>query len=188
RFLLYFAALGFGFIAIEMALLSQFSLFLGQPVYTYAVVLASLLIFTGVGANLSGRVSDPRRALKRIILVLLSILAASAFLIPFAFSLALGLSLPLRVMLSIFVLAPLAISLGMPFPLGLRLVSHEAEILVPWAWGVNGFFTVVGTVMALILAMSFGFRMVLMLGGVSYLLAWIAILNSRRNAQGFQAT
>ena len=188
RFLLYFAALGFGFIAIEMALLSQFSLFLGQPVYTYAVVLASLLIFTGVGANLSGRVSDPRRALKRIILVLLSILAASAFLIPFAFSLALGLSLSLRVMLSIVVLAPLAISLGMPFPLGLRLVSHEAEILVPWAWGVNGFFTVVGTVMALILAMSFGFWMVLMLGGVSYLLAWLAILSSRGNAQGFQAT
>jgi predicted membrane-bound spermidine synthase len=183
RFLAYFAALGFGFITIEMALLSQFSLFLGQPVYTYAVVLASLLIFTGIGANVSGRfTNDPRAAVKRIIPILLLILAVSAVIIPWVFSFALGLSLPLRVLLSMLVLAPLAICLGMPFPLGLRIVSSAAEALVPWAWGVNGFFTVIGTVMALILAMSFGFRMVLVLGGAAYLLAWAAIAQPRKAA------
>ena len=183
RFLVYFGALGFGFITIEMALLSQFSLFLGQPVYTYAVVLASLLIFTGIGANVSGRfISDPRVAVKRTIPILLLVLAVSAVIIPLVFSFALGLSLPLRVLLSMVVLAPLAICLGMPFPLGLRIVSSEAEVLVPWAWGVNGFFTVIGTVMALILAMSFGFRMVLVLGGAAYLLAWAAISQPRKAA------
>jgi len=188
RFLIYFAGLGFGFITIEMALLSQFSLFLGQPVYTYAVVLASLLIFTGIGANLSGRITDnPRAALKWILPILVVVLAVSAVAIPLVFSVALGFSLSSRVILSIAVLTPLAISLGMPFPLGLRIVSSEAEPLIPWAWGVNGFFTVIGTVTALILAMSLGFRIVLLLGGVSYLVAWIAISRPRQSERSTHA-
>jgi len=185
RFLIYFAALGFGFIAIEMALLSQFALFLGQPVYTYAVVLASLLVFTGIGSSLAGRFGgDPRRGLSRVIPLILLTLAATALLIPSIFFLALGLPLAVRVVLSVAVLAPLGILLGMPFPTGLRIVSDEASILVPWAWGVNGFFTVIGTVLALILGMSLGFRFVLLVGGCSYLAALVAITKrSRRDSK-----
>jgi len=181
RFLLYFAGLGFGFITIEMALLSQFSLFLGQPVYTYAVVLASLLIFTGIGATVSSRfAADPRHALTRIIPALLLVLILTALITPVVFSRGLGLSAGSRVLLAIVLLAPLGVVLGMPFPLGLQIVSVEASAIVPWAWGVNGFFTVIGTVLALILAMSFGFKVVMLLGGLSYLIAWMAISKSSR--------
>src|SRR6266511_95168 len=149
RFLLYFAGLGLGFIMIEIALLGRFMLFLGQPVYTFAVVLASLLIFTGVGAYLAGRFRlQPRRALLRIVPVIL--------------------------------LAPLGILLGTPFPTGLRIVSKEASALVPWSWGVNGFFTVIGSVTALILAMSFGFKAVLLAGALCYLVALAAMATTNK--------
>ena len=174
--LLYFAALGFGFISIEMALLSQFTLFLGQPVYTFAVVLASLLMFSGIGANLSGRLgAEPQRALQRILPILLFVLLLTAFSIPMLFRVALGLALPLRVLLGVGALAPIGILLGMPFPTALRMISETSSSLVPWSWGVNGFFTVIGTISAQILAMTFGFRFVLLCGAICYASAWAVI-------------
>jgi len=176
NFLLYFAALGFGFITIEMALLSHFTLFLGQPVYTYAVILASLLVFTGIGAYLTGRfTAHPRHALMRIVPLLLGVLLLTTLGLPLIFGAALGLDLWLRILIAVIVLAPLGILLGMPFPLGLQIVSDAAGALVSWAWGVNGFFTVIGTVSALILGMAFGFKIVLLLGASCYLVALTAI-------------
>jgi hypothetical protein len=63
----------------------------------------------------------------------------------------------------------------MPFPKGLRAVAEAAPELVPWAWGVNGFFTVIGSVAAVILGMAFGFRFVLGVSAVCYLFALAAI-------------
>jgi hypothetical protein len=176
NFLLYFAALGFGFITIEMALLSHFTLFLGQPVYTYAVILASLLVFTGLGAHLAGHFTiNPRRALLRIVPLLLAVLLVTALGVPLIFAAALGLDLWLRILIAVIVLAPLGILLGLPFPLGLCVVSEEAVSLVPWAWGINGFFTVIGTISALIIGMTFGFKVALLVGALSYLIALTAI-------------
>lgn len=176
RYVLYFAALGFGFITIEMALLSHFTLFLGQPVYTYAVILASLLIFTGIGSHLTGSfVAQPQRALQTIVPLVLLAVVLTALLTPWLFSAALGLALWMRVALAVIVLAPLGVLLGMPFPLGLRLVSEEATPLVPWAWGVNGFFTVIGTVSTLMIGMTFGFKIALLVGALCYLAALATI-------------
>ena len=72
-------------------------------------------------------------------------------------------------------LVPLGTLLGMPFPTGLRLASQEAPALIPWGWGVNGFFTVIGTVIALMVAMTWGFKVVLVVGGFSYVLAAVAV-------------
>ena len=99
----------------------------------------------------------------------------TSLITPLLFSAALGLALWLRVLLAVLVLAPLGILLGMPFPLGLRLVSEEAAALVPWAWGVNGFFTVIGTVSALMIGMTFGFKVALLVGALCYLVALAAI-------------
>lgn len=183
RFLLYFGGLGLGFIMIEVALLGRFTLFLGQPVYTFAVVLASLLLFTGVGAGLAGRwAAQPRRALLWIVPLLLVVLTATAFFMPLVFASALGLALAWRVVLAVALIAPLGVLLGMPFPTGLRIVSAEAEALVPWSWGVNGFFTVIGTVTALMLGMSFGFKAVLLSGALCYLIALAAMATTPRHS------
>ncbi len=176
HFLLYFAGLGLGFIMIEIALLQRYTLFLGQPVYTFAIVLASLLLFTGVGAALSTKFSvTARRSQAVIVSMILLLLVMLAFLMPLIFSAALGWPLFWRVVLSIATLAPLGVLLGMPFPVGLRLVSEQAQSLIPWAWGVNGFFTVIGTITALILGMALGFKLVLVFAALTYVLAFAAI-------------
>jgi spermidine synthase len=179
-FLIYFAGLGFGFIMIEIVFLQWFSLFLGEPVYTYAVVLASLLIFTGVGSFLTARFPrDPRRMLLVSMLVLLAVLAAMTFATPRIFSATLGLPFPWRVTIALAVIAPLGILLGMPFPTGLRIVAEEAPTLVPWAWGVNGFSTVIGSVGAIVLGMAFGFLVVLAVAGACYLASVAAMFTPR---------
>jgi MFS family permease len=180
RFLIYFAGLGLGFIMIEIALLQRFTLFLGQPVYTFAVVLAALLIFTGIGAALSDKFgSAARRNLRVIVPLILVTLLVTAFLTPYIFHLALGWSLAARVIISVVILGPLGILLGMPFPSGLRIIGEEVPSLVPWAWGVNGFFTVIGTVGALILGMAFGFKAVLVIAAGCYLIALAAVAKSQ---------
>ncbi|HEY1893778.1 MAG TPA: hypothetical protein VGG52_04445 [Chthoniobacterales bacterium] len=175
-YLTYFAGLGLGFIMIEIALLQRFTLFLGQPVYTFAVVLATLLIFTGIGSYAANifRVR-PVASLRWIIAAILVTLVLTAFLIPLIFSAALGFALVLRVLIAVLLVAPLGVLLGVPFPTGLRLLSEEAPVLIPWAWGVNGFFTVIGSVGALMLGMAFGFKMVLTIAALCYLTALTAI-------------
>lgn len=176
RILVYFSALGLGFIFIEVVFLQHFMLFLGQPVYTFAVVLAGLLMFTGLGAYLSDLLNgSPRARLRRIIPALLVLLAVTAWLTPAIFNLALGLPLAARVALALAMIAPLGILLGMPFPTGIRIVGAEAPGLVPWAWGINGFFTVIGTILALMSAMIVGFLAVLVMAGLCYVLAWFAL-------------
>lgn len=183
RYLCYFSGLGLGFIMIEIALMQRFTLFLGEPVYTFAVVLAGLLVFTGLGAALSQNYASlARQSLRVIIPLFLLMLMLTAFLMPRMMSIALGWSLLWRVLLSMIMLAPLGLLLGMPFPMGLRIVSEEAHVLIPWAWGVNGFFTVIGTVGALMLGMAFGFRVVLVCAALCYVVALLAsfqVVNSR---------
>src|SRR5205823_964872 len=102
-------------------------------------------------------------------------LLVTALLTPVVFNAALGLSLLWRVVLAVLMIAPLGILLGMPFPTGLTLAGEEAAPLIPWAWGVNGFFTVIGSVSALILGMAFGFKIVLVVAALCYALAFAAI-------------
>ncbi len=163
----YFAALGLGYIMVEIALLQRFLLFLGQPIYTYAVILAGLLIFSGVGSWIAGRMNQTH-SLRRSLVIALAAIAMAALITPPVFQFFLGYALGVRVAISLLLVAPLGLALGMPFPLGLRLASAQATSIGAWAWGVNGFFTVIGTVLALILGMIFGFRMVLLLAALCY--------------------
>lgn len=172
RWLTYFAALGLGFIMIEIALLQRFQLFLGEPIYTYAVVLAGLLIFTGIGSLVADRMAmRAQRALLGVLPLVVGVLLATSWAAPALFHQFLGARLAARMAISLLLIAPLGFVLGMPFPLGLRLVMQRSSALGSWAWGVNGFFTVIGTVLAAMLGMMIGFLMVLLLAGICYLAA-----------------
>ena len=188
--LAYFAALGLGFIMVEIALLQRFLLFLGQPIYTYAIVLAGLLVFTGIGSYAAGKSKQELdHALRRALLGALIVVLAMAVITPIVFRVCLGLSLPLRIVIALLLVAPLGFLLGTPFPLGLRLAMQRSSALGSWAWGVNGFFTVIGTVLALMLGMMIGFRMVLLLACVCYLGGLLAISRvSRFGWRGDAAT
>jgi hypothetical protein len=173
-YLVYFAGLGLGFIMVEIALLQRFTLFLGEPIYAFAVVLGSLLVFTGVGAYLGERLSRrPGRGISAALTAAIAVLLVTAVGMPHVFDVTLGLGLPWRVIISAALVAPLGMALGMPFPLGLVAVGAGAPTLVPWAWGVNGFFTVIGSVVAMLLGMMFGFSVVLAVAGACYVLCFL---------------
>jgi hypothetical protein len=176
---LYFASLGLGFIFFEIVLIQRLVLFLGYPTYSLTVTLASLLIFTGVGALLSGRY-DPRSG--RIVPMLLGAVAALTLFYQFGLppltDALLGWPLAGRVLVAFVVMAPLGICLGTFMPLGLGAVAgltkHSREY-VAWGWAVNGFASVIGAVLTTILAMAFGFRTVLFLALVVYAVALVAL-------------
>jgi predicted membrane-bound spermidine synthase len=169
--LLYFGGLGLGFIVIEMAMIQRFILFLGHPVYALAVVLFSLLFFSGIGSLLTSRVPD--RRLEHAIIWALAVIIATALiyvvLLPEVYARFGGNPLEFRVFISIALLMPLALALGMPMPLGIRLLNRRAPDLIPWAWGLNGSTSVMGSVAAVIIAMHWGFNTALIVGSVAYL-------------------
>jgi len=180
RFLVYFSALGIGFILIEIGLMQRFILFLGHPVYSTSVVLFSLLTFSGIGSFLSGRWlggGDPRRLQRRVIPGLGALTLLYVFLLPVLFNWLLPLELAARVALSIVLLAPLGLLMGMPFPLGIRLVDRINPDLVAWAWGVNGFASVLGSILAVMLAQSYGFSLVIILAVLIYMAGLVSVLS-----------
>ena len=175
----YFSALGLGFIFFEITLIQRLTLVLGYPTYSLTVTLGSLLVFTGVGALLSGRYEHHRRRVVQGLVGLLAVLTLFyLFVLPQLTDSLLGLPLAARAAFAFIVLAPLGICLGAFMPLGLRAISglseHPREY-VAWGWAVNGFASVIGSVLSTILAMTFGFRVVLVLALGMYLIAVVAL-------------
>jgi Spermidine synthase len=180
---LYFAALGLGFILFEISMIQRLVLFLGYPTYSLTVTLASLLVFTGIGALWSNRLAPRARVVVPVVFLVLC--ALTAFYELGLDGLKDGLlseGLAVRVTLVIIVLAPLGLCLGMFMPLGLGIVSglsdHPDEY-VAWSWAVNGFFSVIGSVLTTILAMSFGFRLVQLVALGIYGVAVLAFFRLR---------
>jgi len=185
RFLIYFAALGVGFIFIEIGLMQRFILFLGHPVFALSVVLFALLTFSGIGSFLSNRLvaaeADPRRGQRIVIPLLAGVVVLYSFLLPPLFRAGLGWSLEARILLSVLLLAPLGLLMGMPFPLGIRLVNRTNDALVPWAWGVNGCASVLGSILSVMLAQSIGFSAVMLLAVAIYLAGLLAAITLPSN-------
>jgi len=176
--LIYFACLGLGFILIEIALIQRFILFLGHPIYALAVILFALLFFGGIGSYLSGRCTDAVRphahAIGLLALIIVLVVYSTAF--PWFISTFIGLDTSARIALTIGLLCPLGLLMGMPFPLGIRSVGITASVLIPWLWGVNGALSVVGSVLAAIVAINFGLRATFLIGTLVYAVAWLVVL------------
>jgi hypothetical protein len=177
HWLIYFACLGIGFIFIEVVLMQQLVLYLGHPTASISVVLFSLLSFSGLGSFISGRLrGDSRRYLRGVIPILGTMGLTYMVILPSLALATLAWNLPWRVALSVILLAPLGLVMGMPFPLGIRLVDSFNNKLIPWAWGVNGFASVLGSILSVIIAMTWGFSTVLLLAVLVYQVALVSIL------------
>ena len=182
----YFACLGLGFMFYEITMIQRLVRFLGYPSYSLTVTLASILVSTGLGALLSRRFTGRSGTAIPVILGVLALLTLfyQLALDPLTDSL-LSAGLAVRVLFALLVLAPLGLCLGMFMPLGLGLVSRltaHAEEYVAWSWAVNGFFSVIGSVLTTILSMSFGFRAVQFGGLAVYGVAVTAFLALHRAA------
>ena len=180
----YFAALGLGFILVEISLMQRFVLFLGYPIYAITTILFTILVSAGIGSFLSNRFRiDPQRHLIKIIAALGGMLIVYLFLMPHVFEMFLDDPFIVRYMISIALLAPLGVLMGMPFPLGIRILDQVSPQLIPWAWGINGYMTVVGSVLSVILAMTLGFNAVLLAAAAIYLFGLIMILRVKSAGQ-----
>jgi spermidine synthase len=176
RFLIYFLGLGAGFIAIEVALIQKLTLFLGHPLYSITVTLFCILIFTGVGSLLSRRWFEEDRKLERLVPAGLALsLGLFILVFPKIVTACIGLPLLLRALITALSLAPTAFLLGVPFAYGIRLLVKMNPSLIPWAWAVNGGFSVVGSVLTVVVSMNLGFTAVLIGALGAYAVAFAAL-------------
>ena len=167
--LAYFAAIGFGYLLLEIALIQRFTLFLGFPTYALSVVLFALLVCTGAGSALSGRVADPRRALTAALAAACVLMLGAAIgLAPLLRGL-IELPFALRLIVTVALLAPVGVTLGMAMPLGLSRLAALHPSGVSWAWAINGLASVLASALAVAVAITWGFEVTTLLAIVCYL-------------------
>ena len=174
RLAVYFGGIGLGYLAVEMALLQKFGLLLGHPNYALSVVLASLLLATGAGAVLSGRIVAMVGRLRHVAYLLAAIVLAEylgAF--PLLPRMA-GASLPARAALVCALVTPLGLCMGTFFPTALDRLKERRAAFIPWAWGLNGIFSVVAPVLSVGVSMTWGISALLLSAVPIYLVAALA--------------
>ena len=171
--LVYFGALGAGFMLLEVALLQQFVLLLGHPVYSLTVTLFSLLLGTGLGSFFSRRIAPDRvKAITmRAALIVAAVGLIAPWLVPALINVAIPWSLTLRILTAVAILLPLGFVLGLPLPGGMRLLAARSPEIIPWGWGLNGAFSVIGATLAVFIAMNWGFSTALLAGAAMYVAA-----------------
>jgi hypothetical protein len=173
---LYFLFLGFGFIFIEISFIQRFTLFLGHPLTAIGVVLAAFLVFAGLGSGIAAQLTRRHR-------IAIAIATAGIIVLAGTYMIILPILLPAlitwppfaKTAITLVLIAPLGFAMGLPFPLGLERVAAEAPDLVPWAWGINGCASVVGAVLASILAMHIGLTLVVCLALGLYAIAALTL-------------
>ncbi|MDD5475975.1 MAG: hypothetical protein PHU03_05625 [Syntrophales bacterium] len=179
---LYFSSLGLGFMFLEIMWIQRLTLFWGHTLYSAAGVISALLCGMGIGSIAAPRISPSKASLSSILIILLCVVAASHLLLPPLFQASLGLPGYLKWLLGFCVIAVPAFIMGMPFPLALRRVAESHSSLAPWAWGINGFFSVLAPPLAVLAAINCGFAAVgwLALAAYGVALASATSLHVRR--------
>lgn len=173
RVLSLFSILGVAFMLIEISLMQRFSLFLGRPVLSMAVLLSALLAGAGIGGFWSKRLA-PAQMIRGIALASLGvavIVLAYAAVLPWLLNQLLGLPFAMRIGIAAALLIPLGFCMGIPFPLGIRLLEEtRMGSLIPWMWGVNGLGSVTGSTLTVAIAIGFGFTEALVASAALYLI------------------
>jgi spermidine synthase len=180
--ILYFIAVGLGYILVEIAFIQRFVLFLGHPTYALTVVIFLLMLSSGAG-SLFSRIWLPHTDLGWVPLVLVIVtLLADVLLLPSRLAALVGMDFGYRLLVSGVLLIPLGFVMGMPFPTGLRALAalpapefpsgqSASDNSVEWAWAMNAAASVLGSVLAMVIAIQFGLTVTLACGAAAYLLA-----------------
>ena len=155
----YFAAIGLAYLAVEMTYLSRLTHLIGDPVLAAAVTIAGFLALSGLGSLTAQRVKRRRvRTFRWVIVGVVVVGSVEMFLLPPVASAAGAWPIVPRCLLSLVAVAPIAYLMGFPMPLALQRLEHTASALIPWAWGVNGFASVLAAPLATLIGMTWGFH------------------------------
>src|SRR5262249_7732377 len=167
RFLPYFAAIGAGYILVEVALIQRLVLFVGHPTYALTVVIFAMLLSSGAGSYFSGRV---KRGMAPILAA--GAVVVLAGVVSFALAAGVGWPLWIRIGATVGMIGPAGFIRGMPFPQGLAALNEWHGPSVRWAWSLNAASSVLGSASAMFCAIYAGLRATLLLGAALYVVAW----------------
>jgi hypothetical protein len=181
--LFYFAAIGLGFMFVEIAIMQRLNIFLGHPVYGLSVTLFSLLLSCGLGSLTTGQADVAQGIGRGRFAGLLAMLLLYGVFSEPVIRMAAGSSTPMRIAIAVAMLTPAGFFMGMALPLGMRAALAKNEGLTPWLWGVNGATSVCASVLAMVMALSFGIRAAFWTGFVCYVSAAVALAISARRAR-----
>jgi hypothetical protein len=170
----YFAAIGLGFMLVELPWIQRFILFVGHPSYATTVVISAILLGASLGAMQAGRLARADSAVRLAVLLPLGIVATNFLLTPL-FSLGIGWPLLARCVTGWLVLLPAGFLMGFAFPIGMRCFGDPDKA---WFWAMNGVMGVLGSVLSLGLAMAVGFSNVVLIGVAAYVAAWLLLRTS----------
>jgi len=176
----YFLLIGLSFMFIEIILIQRFILFFGFPLYAIAFVLVTLMFFAGIGSLYSKRlnfklqeINTSFHAIDVAIIGLIVVLIAHIFILTPIFESSISFNWVTKLFITFLVIAPLAFFMGMPFPLGLTWINKSFKQGIPWAWGINGCASVIGSIFSILLIMHFGYTIVTFLVIIMYLIALV---------------
>ena len=174
--LAFFAAIGTGFMLVEISQMQRLVVFLGHPTYGLSVVLFALLLSGGAGSWLTGRITaeDQLAVGTRLLGALLVVLFVFGLVTPAAIQALGGASIGLRIAVAVAILFPLGMLMGTAFPLGLRAASGHSEALTPWLWATNGAMSVLASVLAVMISLFGGISLAFWCGAVAYVGALLA--------------
>jgi len=176
--LLYFSGLGIGYMLIEIILIQRFTLYFGNVIYAAALVVCLMLVSSGFGSLVSQKITPkPYKIILIVSIIIISFILYALFLSGWLRT-TIGFSLTAKIILSFIWIAPPAFFMGMPFPLGLKKLSFSNESQIPWAWGINGVFSVVSAVLATIIAVELGFVWVMVFAIGAYLMVIVSNLKT----------
>lgn len=184
--LLYFMAIGLGFIIIEVSFLQRLIIYLGHPIYSLSVILFSLLLGGGIGSYLSQKIIKKEKLATNSYLVLIPIMALvliGGIIIPYVITVFGAIALPIRIIFSLIAISIMGISMGICFPLGVFYASRRHESLLPFLWGVNGALSVVASVLSVAITITSGISMAFWVGILCYIVAFISLLIFSRNSR-----
>ena len=190
--LLYFVVVGLGYILVEIAFIQRFVLFLGHPTYALTVVVFLLLLSSGAGSMASRKWLAEIRGTWIPLALIVLVLALYVFILPQVLDALVGLSFAVKLLISFALLAPLGFAMGMPFPCGLRAVSQPDHQIVrcpvEWAWAMNAGSSVLGSVLAMVIAIQYGLNVTLACGALAYLFAIFLFRNLHQEASTLART
>lgn len=167
----YFIAVGLGYILVEITLIQRFVLFLGHPTYALTVVIFLMLLASGAGSLTARRLTAGTRALRPVLLIIVVAVIAYLALLPVILRSLVGLPFPVKLFLSGALIVPLGFVMGVPFPTGLRVLNEfciGTHGLTEWAWAMNASASVLGSVLAMVIALHFGLNVTLLCGALAY--------------------
>jgi hypothetical protein len=182
---MYFSAIGMGFMLIEISQMQRLMVFLGHPVYGLSVVLFTILIFSGIGSATVGALAPRPGAIIGRAVALLATLIVAGLLTPLVTTWARSEATDMRILVSVLLLAPPAFCMGMMFPLGLSIWRRHSELL-PFFWSANGITSMLASVLGMALSIEFGIARTYALGTCLYAVCALMIVRSRNAASSVE--